>query len=384
MNATETFIANLSLSKTGSSEGNCPALCPANLSPWPMERDYLDIHKGCGDDTWVYLCFSEAKVQPPAPMEIQVPDEEKVQMLQDLAPRVWLSQEWFTLGGNIYFGQTEPYFPASVEWAFQFMNRSFSGGRWWLTTKQSMCDSDTLDFFRGFNGNAGHPTVDQAPVYAYWVEKEIPVGDMVFEVVDLVYFFYYPYNRGKYVSLIDTTFGHHVGDWEHVTVRLLPVYDGSDNWPLEPVQMYLSAHDFGGAYAWDQMEMVDAGGIMHPVVYSAWGSHGVWKSQGRFKYDEAAGSNLIDITYPWTAWDTWNLVEAFDFNAQARLSPAGDWPLWMSRNYSDPGIGNSDPASGPIYRWGNGECGSVFGYCRLCDGPTGPVDKGVWTAVNIR
>ena len=50
-----------------------------------------------------------------------------------------------------------------------------------------------------------------APVYAFYAEK----GE---GVVDLVYFFWYPYNRGK--EVLDTIWGNHVGDWEHITVRL--------------------------------------------------------------------------------------------------------------------------------------------------------------------
>ena len=36
--------------------------------------------------------------------------------------------------------------------------------------------------------------------------------------------------------------GNHVGDWEHVTVRL------RNN---RPHQMYIGAHDFGGVYNWN-------------------------------------------------------------------------------------------------------------------------------------
>jgi hypothetical protein len=61
---------------------------------------------------------------------------------------------------------------------------------------------------------------------------------------------------------------------------------------------------------------------------------------------------------------------------------ASVWPVWMRTDYTtDCAVSGCDPslpASGPIFRWGNPECGSLFGFCRLCDGPTGPVAKGVW------
>lgn len=93
---------------------------------------------------------------------------------------------------------------------------------------------------------------DSAPVYAYFIKKQIPVGEIDVAVVDLVYFFYYPYNRGK--SVFSTIFENHVGDWEHITVRLGWQYAGSA-WEFKPSQLYVSAHDFGGAYDWDSPEV---------------------------------------------------------------------------------------------------------------------------------
>ena len=54
--------------------------------------------------------------------------------------------------------------------------------------------------------------LETAKLYAYWADK----GN---DVVDLVYWTYYPYDRGK--SVVDTIWGNHVGDWEHMSVRLL-------------------------------------------------------------------------------------------------------------------------------------------------------------------
>ncbi len=87
------------------------------------------------------------------------------------------------------------------------------------------------------------------------------------------------------------------------------------------------------------------------------------------------------------AWDTWLNVETYDHGAQQGLGTSL-WPVWMSTDFdepcAEPGCDPSDPASGAIYRWGNPECGSVFGICRLCDGPTGPVSKGVWDSLIIQ
>jgi len=290
------------------------------------------------------------------------PADPRMQALVTYAPRVWLHPD-------------EAYFPSSVEFAFPFMTRfpDGDGAHWIRSTEALDSPSDTLPFFAG--------DLVGAPVYAYYADK----GSAI---VDLVYFFYYPYNRGK--SVVDTIWGNHVGDWEHITVRLMRQPDDT----LTPQQVYLSAHSFGGAYDWAELERFEA---THPVVYSAWGSHGVWSAPGDHVYMtigmEVLGvcvtivcTDLTDETAAGIAWDTWKNVAGFDFVAKEGLDGAS-WPVWMSDAFTDPGL---DPASvpggGPIFRWGNEEdCSTLgvdisdlIGVCRLEDGPTGPVSKDVW------
>ncbi len=286
----------------------------------------------------------------------------RAQALVTYAPRVWLHPD-------------EAYFPSSVEFAFPFMTRFPDGdGNYWVRSTAALdSPSDTLPFFAG--------ELATAPVYAYYADK----GS---QIVDLVYFFYYPYNRGK--SVVDTIWGNHVGDWEHITVRLMR---GADD-VLTPVQVYLSAHSFGGAYDWAEIERFEG---THPVVYSAWGSHGLWSTPGEHVYmtigEEVLGvcvtivcTDLADDTAAGIAWDTWERVAGFDFVAKEGL---GDqtWPVWMSDEFTAAGAEPSaTPGGGPIFRWGNEEdCSTLgvdisdlIGVCRLEDGPTGPVSKDVW------
>ena len=385
MNQTETFMTNAGLSYTGGSEAACPVLGEANLGYWPMQADSLDIHRDCGDGNFMYLCYSRGKAWPPMPTSIDVTDEEKLNFLATYAPRVWIAVN-------------ESYWPSSVDWAFPHLFRTpcvdtvvgmicgtpYPGAQYWLFTKESVEGSGVLDFFRGCNGySTSNPcTTNDVPVYAYWVKKSVPVGEDLFDFVDLVYFFYYPYNRGKEVA--NTVWESHVGDWEHVTVRLMWVYDDQTGWSVQPVQMYLSAHSFGGIYEWETTPKFNN---THPVVYSAWGSHGVWLTAGEHDYGEAcyvvACEDLTDWTSEGTPWDTWNYLEAFDYNAKQGLG-GSIWPLWMSDDFTNPGTcGNpSDPACGPIYRWGNteNECWSdPIGQCLMTTGPTGPISKGVWS-----
>jgi hypothetical protein len=292
------------------------------------------------------------------------PPDPRLEALLTYAPRVW-------------FDVDEEYFPSSVEWAFPDLVRTLEGdGNWWLRTIEPLdSPSDTLPFFAG--------DLATAPVYAYWADKG---GG----VIDLVYFFYYPYNRGK--EVVDTIWGNHVGDWEHITVRVLQQADAA----LVPEQVYLSAHSFGGAYAWADVEKFEG---THPVTYAAWGSHGMWKDPGDHVYMSIGVTDpifdtcisivcadLTDETSQGTVWDTWLRLEGFDFFAQEGLGDS-EWPVWMSDQFGEPGSG--DPAvagMGPIFRWGNPEdCSTLgvdisdlIGVCRLEDGPTGPISKSTW------
>ncbi len=286
----------------------------------------------------------------------------RLEALVRYAPRVWMHPD-------------EPYFPSSVEFAFPYMTRFADGdGNHWVRSTAALdSPSDTLPFFGG--------DLDGAPVYAFYADK----GS---NIVDLVYFFYYPYNRGK--EVVDTIWGNHVGDWEHITVRLTRLPDQT----LTPVQAYLSAHSFGGVYEWADVERFED---THPVVYSAWGSHGVWSAPGDHVYmsigEELLGvcvtivcTDLTDETAAGIAWDTWENVAGFDFVAKEGLAGAA-WPVWMSDAFQDPGAAPATaPGGGPIFRWGNEEdCSTLgvdisdlIGVCRLEDGPTGPISKDVW------
>ena len=272
----------------------------------------------------------------------------QLELLTTYAPRVWLAPG-------------EEYFPASVDWAAPYLERyRHDDGQYWIRTRQGL-DSPSDDSLPLF---AGH--LDSAPAYAFWVDKG--------EAVDLVYFFYYPYNRGK--SILNTIWGNHVGDWEHITVRLTRQRD-TGAWT--PSQAYISAHDFGGAYPWEEITKQGT----HPVVYSAKGSHGLWKDPGNHTYkDLGLLGDLVDHCGQGTAWDTWERLAAFDFGTKTGLSDT-PWPAWMEDDFKLPGQGDpADPLSGPIYRWGNTKegCGAevVSGECRLNNGPTGPISKGVW------
>ncbi|MBM4039112.1 MAG: DUF946 domain-containing protein, partial [Planctomycetes bacterium] len=194
-------------------------------------------------------------------------------------------------------------------------------------------------------------------------------------------FFYYPYNRGK--TKVDTVFGNHVGDWEHITIRLTWQKVWS-KWILAPSMssdqpsLFLAAHDEGAKETWPVPWVP---GTHHPIIYSALGSHGSYRDPGSHLYkDHWLAGEFRDHTNRGTAWDTWKKLECFDYDARRGLGPTwkGTWPRWLEHDTGNRNTGSNDPASGPVGRWGNRAWDKWFGYYRLDQGPKGPADKPYW------
>jgi hypothetical protein len=191
-------------------------------------------------------------------------------------------------------------------------------------------------------------------------------------VMDIVYWMFYPYNNGKRVCIgayLDnycpvyipftsscavprisgcvggySTFGNHVGDWEHVTIRFV---DG------QPSQVALSQHDGGQVFNYGDPALQLSDG--HPVVYSALGSHGLYRDAARHTYKTIAnGDSLNDDTSAGTLWDPEAAVVEFSPLVQPQTGSLS----WL--NYGG--------------RWGNPKSGCgwsslVTDECILNDGP---------------
>lgn len=268
-------------------------------------------------------------------------DNRKAEVVRAFAPRIWMAQ-----------GET--YMPSSVEFALANTTRTWMSGTnsYWYVTKEQLNDSSSkLPYFHG--------DLDNAPMYSFWVDK-------AFSNVDISYFQFSPYNLGK--TVVGSEFGNHVGDWEHVTVRFARfTYEGRQY--LKPIQVVLPAHSFRNIYDWAQMEKVDGS---HVVAYNALESHGMWKDAGNHVYQNIVVAQLTDVCNQGTAWDTWNNLRIFEYNAWEKTGRgigAEPWPSYFDRDYSNP---NSLSAQ----YWGNPEQGSLFGQPLLANGPSGPEAKG--------
>lgn len=281
-----------------------------------------------------------------------VSPEQQRDLMAKYAPKVWLAKG-------------EEFHPSSVDWSMPYLNKTPIDGRPWLITRENMPTPGTeLDYFKG------QQNLSDVPVYAYWADKFD--GD-----VDLIYFMYYPYNLGKKVA--GKTYGDHVGDWEHVTVRLRWTdLDGDTH--LRPIMFAYEAHGDTTKVEWPSAG--EASGDIafegdHPIVYAAYGSHGLWASAGEHVYKDLPVFELSDDTSKGTAWDTWNNLVLLDYTTKSPISPTETYPAWMG--YNGDGWRSQNP--GGVYRWGNEHAGVAIkplGIYERSDGPTGPVDKPVW------
>jgi hypothetical protein len=264
-------------------------------------------------------------------------DTTKAALLQTFAPRIWMARG-------------ERFGAASVEWAMPYMTRRFrpEAHAYCLETLERMRrPSSKLGFFSGCQSNA--------VAYAFWTEK--PGG-----YIDLSYWQYCPYNLGKKVLGIE--FGNHVGDWEHITVRLERFQTNGATF-VQPIQVAFPFHRYCKTYPWTTVPTV---GSTHVIAYSAKGSHGMWLEPGRHRYEKILFLSLADECSEGTAWDTWQHLQSFEYFPAAhtgRSLGAQPWPGYFSSDYTS-------PTSGGIRSWGNPARGKILKWHRLESGPRGP------------
>ncbi|MGC3977510.1 MAG: Vps62-related protein [Paludibacteraceae bacterium] len=357
LNSASTLITNLYLSVTDGGKAKFPKYAYANDGWWPMTVNGIDIHKACGGASdYYFLAHSNGKIAPPMPNPLPTfSDSMKIDLMNKYAPYV-------------YMDENERFYPSTVEFTFPFLTRyKNEDGNYWVKTIEPLSSpSAVLDYFKG--------DIDNAKVYAFWVEKD-------YGIAEITYFFYYPYNRGKQIDIIDTVVGNHVGDWEHATVRLGWDYlDGS--WNMFPIELYLSAHSGGNTETWDELNFKQDS--FSPIIYSAQGSHAMYFAAGEYTYKKTPLFSLTDICSQGEVLDCsiGDRIVPLDYATKTNLGTGAKWPLWMNDNFTVAGNEpSSDPANGAIYRWGNVHEGNIplSDQYRLENGPTGPISKSdVW------
>jgi NedA-like, galactose-binding domain/Vacuolar protein sorting-associated protein 62 len=257
------------------------------------------------------------------------------------APRVWLHGE-------------EYYFPSSVE---HFLANVHVEGNNLVTNQPLGCDSCTDPVFL----DGQRP--DQVPVPMYVELVQRTQNGLPTNITDIIYWTFYPYNNGKRVCIgwyspwgcvgAYSTFGNHVGDWEHMTVRFV---DG------RPEVVYLSQHSGGETFLYGSkwLTLVDTS---HPEAYSAMGSHGLYRDAARHIYQNLPnGDFLADDTGRGIARNGWVRPVVFPWQPTGTYAGSLSW-LNITADWGNPegGCGLSEPVSGQCVRNG---------------GPTAPMLKG--------
>ncbi|VFQ64517.1 unnamed protein product [Cuscuta campestris] len=182
----------------------------------------------------------------------------------------------------IYFDSNEQYFPSSVTWFFK------NGALLYTKGKES---APVAIEPTGANLPQGGP--DDG---SYWLD--LPIDEAEKERVkkgslkdftcyihvkpmfggaftDLVFWVFYPFNgparaKVEFVTVKLGSLGEHIGDWEHVTLRV-------SNMSGELKKVYFSQHNGG---MWANASQVEYQKGNKPVVYSSYNGHAAYPKAG--------------------------------------------------------------------------------------------------------
>lgn len=125
------------------------------------------------------------------------------------------------------------------------------GNRHGLVRRGAMPSSESDARISAFDVEAYHEAIQARDRHAWRHRKAgksdapavLVVVDKGDGIVDAFWFYFYSFNLGN--KVLNIRFGNHVGDWEHSMVRF---QHG------EPKAVFLSEHNFGGAYSYDAIE----------------------------------------------------------------------------------------------------------------------------------
>lgn len=269
-----------------------------------------------------------------------ITDDNKVELLRTYAPRIW-------------WAEGEEYFASTIETAMENMSRVMTDNGYSYIIEDLDSPSYKCDYLYG--------SLTDCKCYAFATEKS---GGYL----DLSYYVFTPYNKAK--EVVGFQFGNHIGDWEHVTVRLMK-YEESSHTYYRPIIVDYSAHNFKNYASWDEVEKIDE---THPIAYTALGSHGMWQKAGTHVYVNAFVVKLTDECSQGTAWDLWknNSLETYCYDSLKHTGYGIGKSKWNSCFDFD--YYNSD--SNAVYSWGNrGWYSPIQIYPQLESGPRGPQHK---------
>lgn len=270
----------------------------------------------------------------------ELTDERKAELLYTYAPRIWWSE------GEKYFASTMENLQANTERIMTDRGYIYS-----VTELDSpLYRNDYL-----------HGSTTDCKTYAFIAEKD---GGYL----DLSYFVFTPYNKSKVI--LGMELGNHIGDWEHVAVRLMK-YEENGKTFYRPTVVDYSAHSFRNFVAWDDAELAEG---THFVAYTALGSHGFWSTPGVHAYVDIKVARLTDECTAGSTWDLWHegSLETYSYDCLAHTGygiGGSEWNTCFDLDFYD-------PDSMAVSMWGNkGWYLPIQIYPALVSGPTGPQSK---------
>ncbi len=221
------------------------------------------------------------------------------------------------------------YLPSSVPWLLDQVELRYEEKRTILPKEGMPLNIETL-VGEYENGEPSGSIDDMITKFALWISNEtVRKGESLggngrsnavcyahvrpaptSAAIDIQYWFFYPHNPQEGAG-----YGHHEGDWEHITVR---VNERADT----ILGIYFGRH--GGEGGWESFE---TNGI-HPVVYSANTSHASYPKAGTYgrglfkPVDRAEGKGGY-----WYCWQhVINVGEKYwPLNGQTWLLFTGRW-----------------------------------------------------------
>ena len=276
-------------------------------------------------------------------------DNTKAELLKTYAPRLW-------------WDENEKYYASSVEFALQHLKRELSPYGYMGVVEGVDSPTYKEDYFFGDK--------DNMKAYGFIVEKE-------YKYIDLCYYIYFPYNKAK--EVLGMEFGNHIGDWEHVIVRLL-VEENSGVLSVTPIFAQYGIHSERLYIPWNELPRFEE---THPIGFIANGSHGIWPNAGKNVYKDLFIIKLSDICSEGENWDLWegSNLETYSYDAKAWTGKGigeSNWNTCFDHDFYS-------RKSNSLVRWGNfGYEYPIQVYARLQNAPEGPTcKKGVFDYYTI-
>jgi hypothetical protein len=280
-------------------------------------------------------------------------DEVERELMETFAPVLWLYS-------------TDPYRPASVEWLFQRSDAPLIDGSRQILLYPIGDGANLL----GYKDNGSNLYIDMVETPG---EDSIYLGDMYsapFYVTvardpyenkfTINYWFFYIYNScGFHTSGMKLCYWTHEGDWEHVTVYVEQLDDGS----FSPYYATFWYHGTAAGYGWndiytdeaDSNRLLAFSSLFTHATYYKWGKHDS-QALGPFNRRDYTNNGFVWDPLKGTIIDWYNGQVEYPMNLlQGGLINVGQRPLNNSRDYFDSSMGVPMPGMEWILfqgRWG--------------------------------